>query len=135
MLRDSHIDTAIGGHEQKQSIMGVGIIALLTPAPIIDPLPAKGALISTNQSAVSRWIWTNERSLLCLTAVFPRGLLGDLGELQPAGLAVYPEPAGLVSREGVEAGVVPGPGHQVERRPVVRLVHSGSEIDNLSLMS
>ena len=39
-VRDSHKDTVIGGQTQKESIMG-GIIILLTPAPIIDPFPAR----------------------------------------------------------------------------------------------
>ena len=39
-VRDYHKDSVIGGQAQKESIMG-GIITLLTPAPIIDPFPAR----------------------------------------------------------------------------------------------
>ena len=48
----------IGGHAEKESMMG-GIMGFLRPAPMIDPFPA-------NERTVSGWIWTNERSPLCL---------------------------------------------------------------------
>ena len=38
-VRDHLRDTVLGGHAQKESIMG-GIIILLTPAPVIDPFTA-----------------------------------------------------------------------------------------------
>ena len=38
-VRDHLRDTVLGGHAQKESIMG-GIIILLTQAPVIDPFPA-----------------------------------------------------------------------------------------------
>ena len=58
-----------GGRAQKESAMeGIGI--LLTP--IIDPFPAGKPLlmISTNQSTVSGWIWTNESAPLCTESLY-----------------------------------------------------------------
>ena len=71
----------IGGQTQKESITGV-IIILLTPAPILDPFPAiktqRSLYVSTNQSAVFRWIWTNERSPLCIRFGFTNARSGSV---------------------------------------------------------
>ena len=66
----NHIQTPYsGGRTQEESAMeGIGI--LLTP--IIDPFPAGKPLlmISTNQSTVSGWIWTNESAPLCTESLY-----------------------------------------------------------------
>ena len=54
-LRDSYIDTVIGGQAQKESIIS-GIITLLTPAPLKHPYAMKNQRKARNAPSREHWV-------------------------------------------------------------------------------